>query len=354
MAMSENRPPFDREPGGSSPITALRDLSLASATPAALRVASRIGVADALGDDPVPVGELAATLGVEAATLGRLLRHLRCHAVFDQTAEGIVHTEMSRLLREDHPQSLKYFVQWVTEPWVWELWPDLEQAVRTGRGHFEEKNGVGFFEYLHQQWRESTEVFNRSQTELSRLTSAALAEELDLSGVKTFADIGGGRGYTLATLLEKNPDLHGTLVDLPAAVAHPDPRLRPDGALAARSQVLEGDCLKDIPVDVDVYQFKSILEWDDERTVTALRNARRAGHPGSRVLIITNLVDDSPEIKYATAADLLFLLNTNGKRHTRKGVTALVEQAGLTVERVFPVKPLLHVVEAAIPPGSGQ
>lgn len=332
-----------------SPVTALRDLSLASAVPAALRAAIRVGVADELGDKPATVGQLADALKVDAAVLGRLLLNLTSYGVFAETEDGIVHTATSRLLRGDAEQSLKSWVLWVTEPWTWDLWPDLEQAVRTGRGAFEEKYGADFFTHLHKEWPESTEIFNRSQTELSRLTSAALAEELDLSEAKTFADVGGGRGYTLATLLEKNSHLHGTLVDLPAAIAYPDPRLRPDGALAHRSRVVAGNCLENIPVEADVYLFKSILEWDDEKTVTALRQAARAGRPGSRVLVATNLVDDSPEIKYATGIDLLFLLNTNGKRHTRSGVTGLVERAGLRLDDVKPVKPLLHVIEASIP-----
>ena len=334
---------------GPSPVTTLRDLSLASAAPASLRAAIRIGVADELGDTPVPVHRLATSLEVDAAILTRVLRNLRCYGIFDETADGVVHTPTSRLLREDHPQRLKNWVLWVTEPWVWQLWPDLEQAVRDGRGHFEDRYGEEFFAHLHTNWPESTEVFNRSQTELSTLTSAAIAEALDLSGVKTIADVGGGRGYTLATLLESNPHLHGTLVDLPAAVAQPDPRLRPGGSLADRSQILAGSCLQEIPVEADVYQFKSILEWDDEKTVVALRNARRAGRPGSRVLIITNLIDDSPEIRYATGIDLLFLLNTNGRRHTRQGVTTLVERAGLRLESISSIPPLLHVVEASIP-----
>jgi C-methyltransferase len=332
-----------------SSITALRELSLASAASASLRAVVRIGVADAVGDTPVPVPELATTLEVDAAILTRVLRNLRCYGIFDETADGVVHTDTSRLLREDNPQRLKNWVLWVTEPWVWALWPDLEEAVRTGRGHFDERYGEHFFSHLHKEWPESTEVFNRSQTELSVLTSTAIAEALDLSDVKTFADVGGGRGHTLATILEQHPHVHGTLVDLPAAIAAPDPRLRPDGALAARSQVVAGDCLQEIPVDADVYQFKSILEWDDELTVAALRNARQAGHSGSRVLVITNLVDDSPEIRYATGIDLLFLLNTNGKRHTKAGVTALVERAGLRFSRITPAGPLLHVIETFIP-----
>ncbi|WP_370964533.1 methyltransferase [Amycolatopsis sp. cg9] len=350
MTIIRSIPPGDRAVPDSSAITTLRDVSLASAAPAALRAAIRVGLPDGLGDAPTTIDDLAKSLDVSGPILERLLRVLRPYGVFDETADGIVHTPMSRLLREDDPQRLKYWVLWVTELWVWDLWPDLENAVRAGRGDFEGKHGDGFFSHLHAQWPESTEIFNRSQTELSRLTSAAIAETFDLSGVRTFVDVGGGRGYTLSTILEANPHLHGSLVDLPAAVAEPDPRLRPGGALAGRSRVLAGDCLEDVPVkDADVYQFKSILEWDDEWTVTALRNAARAGRSGSRVLMITNLVDDSPEIRYATGIDLLFLLNTNGRRHTRKGVTSLIERAGLRLEGVTPVPPLLHVVEAIVP-----
>jgi C-methyltransferase len=333
-----------------APVTALRELALAAAAPAALRAAIRIGVADELGDTPVPVDQLAKTLKVDAGVLERLLRNLSCHGIFADTVDGVTHTSTSALLREDHPQSLKYWVLWVTEPWTWELWPHLEEAVRGGgTGLFEGKYGADFFAHLHKEWPESTEVFNRSQTELSRITSATIADTLDLRDVKTIADVGGGRGYNLATLLERNPHLAGVLVDLPAVVANPDPRLCPGGALAKRARVVAGDCLKKIPVEADVYLFKSILEWDDERTVTALRNAAAAGRPGGRVLVITNLVDDSPEIRYATGIDLLFLLNTNGKRHTMKGVTRLIEQAGLRLDGVSPIKPLLHLVEAAIP-----
>jgi hypothetical protein len=352
MSIVRENQPATGGRGDTAAITALRELALASAAPAAMHAAIRVGLPEEVGDTPTGVDQLAKALEVDAGVLGRLLLTLRQYGVFEETGDGYVHTPLSRLLREDDPSRLKYWVLWVTEPWAWQLWPHLAEAVRrTGRGLFEEKYGAEFFAHLHAEWPESTEIFNKSQTELSRLTSAALADALDLSDVATIADVGGGRGYTLSTLLEHNPHLHGTLVDLPAAIARCDERLRPGGSLASRSRVLEGNCLEEIPVEADVYLFKSILEWDDERTVTALRNAVRAGRPGSRVLVATNLVDDSPEIKYATGIDLLFLLNTNGKRHTRKGVTGLVEQAGLRVDRVTPVEPLLHVVEASIPAG---
>src|SRR5690348_11586179 len=87
-----------------APVTTLRELALAAAAPAALRAAIRIGVADEVADTPVPVDQLAQTLKVDAAVLERLLRNLACYGVFADTADGVVHTPTSALLREDHPQ----------------------------------------------------------------------------------------------------------------------------------------------------------------------------------------------------------------------------------------------------------
>lgn len=328
-------------------VIGVRELALGAAGPAALRAAVRIGIADELGDQPMTTTELARAVKVNQVTLGRLLRALAQYGVFAETPAGHVHTATSRLLRDDHPNSLKFYVLWVTEPWTWELWPHLDEAVRAGQGGFEDRYGADFFSYLHTTWPESADVFNRAQTELSRLATNAVAAALDLRGIGTLADIAGGHGYTLATLLERNPGLHGILLDLPPVVAEADDRLCPGGALASRTEVVGGDCLREIPVEADAYLFKNILEWADENSVTALRNAARAGRRDSRVFIITNMIDGSPEIRFTTGTDILFLLNSNGRKHTRETITAVVRNAGMRVVEMRPVNSYLHLIEAA-------
>lgn len=328
-------------------VVGVRELALSAAAASALRAAVRIGIAEKLGDEPRTTAELAQALGVDAEVLGRLLRALAQHGVFAETSVGHVHTPTSRLLKEDDPNSLKFYVLWVTEPWTWELWPHLDEAVRRGRGGFEETHGADFFTYLHSTWPDSADVFNRAQTELSRLATNAVAAALDLRDVGTLVDVAGGHGYTLATLLARNPALHGTLFDLPPVVAEADARLRDGGELAARARVVGGDCLQEIPVEADVYLFKNILEWADEKSVTALRNAARAGRADSRIFIITNMIDGSPEIRFTTGTDLLFLLNSDGRKHTRETITAVVRDAGMRVVDMRPVNSYLHLVEAA-------
>ena len=328
----------------------LRELAHSAACAASVRAAVVLGLPDALGDEPMDADQLAAAVRADPGALRRLLRVLVVYEIFQEDGAGrYAHTDASRLLREDAPQGIKYNVLWATEPWTWELWPQLARAVRTGKGVFEELHGAGFFAHLHAETPESAEVFDRAMTQSSRLSAQAIAHELDLAGVRSVADVAGGQGLVLATLLEKHPDLHGTLLDLPDVVANADPRLRPDGPLGARVRLLPGDCLREVPVQAEVYILKNILEWDDASTVAALRNVVAAARPGARVVVIENLVDGSPEMKFTTAMDLLLLLNVGGKKHTAQGLRNLMKESGLEVRSVRPANAYLHLFESVVP-----
>ncbi|MFI7099534.1 methyltransferase [Streptomyces sp. NPDC050161] len=332
------------------PAMKLRELVFGAACAAAVRAAARLGVADALGDAPATPEELATTLDIEPRPLERLLRALSCYGVFEETGDGrYAHTEMSRLLRDDAPNSLRYISLWCTEPWTWDAWPMLDQAVRSGRSVFDDLYGKGFFEYLHQDARDSAQVFDRAMTTSSRQSAQDVAGLLDLTGVATVVDIGGGQGHVLAGLLEKHPDLEGTLLDLPDVVANADPRLRDGGPLAARARILPGDCRSAVPVQADLYLIKNILEWDDESTRRTLRNVVDAARPGARVVIIENLVDDSPSMKFTTAMDLLLLLNVGGAKHSKESLVHRMSEAGLIIGDILQVNPYLHAFECTVP-----
>ncbi|MFJ9948686.1 methyltransferase [Kitasatospora sp. NPDC091207] len=327
----------------------LRELVFGAACAAAVRAAARLGVADALGDTPTTVTDLAAALDTEPKPLRRLMRALTCYGIFHETGDDrFEHTEMSRLLREDAPNSLRYISLWCTEPWTWEAWPKLDEAVRSGRNVFPELFGKEFFDYLHSEGGDSAKVFDKAMTTSSRQSAADFAEYLDLTGIDSVVDIGGGQGHVLASLLEKHPALHGTLLDLPKVVAGADPRLRDGGAFAARARLVPGDCRVDIPVHADLYIIKNILEWDDESTRRTLANVVLAARPGARVVVVENLVDDSPSMRFTTAMDLMLLLNVGGAKHSKESLVRLMTEAGLDVAEVRPVNPYLHAFEATV------
>jgi trans-aconitate methyltransferase len=336
-------------PAAGSVSMRMRELVFGAACSAAVRTAAELRIADALGDAPATAEDLAATLGVQSRELARLLRALACYGVFAEDATGrFAHTELSRLLREDAPDSLRYIALWCTEPWTWQAWPHLTDAVRTGRSVFPEVFGEEFFAYLHGGAGESARVFDKAMTQSSRQSADDVAEFVDLAGAASVVDIGGGQGHVLAALLERHPQLRGTLLDLPAVVANADPRLLEGGALSARAGIIAGDCRAAVPVQADLYIIKNVLEWDDESTRRTLRNIVEAARPGARVLAIENLVDESPSMKFTTAMDLMLLLNVGGAKHTKASLSALMTEAGLRIKDVRPVNPYLHAFDSTV------
>ncbi|MFD5468420.1 methyltransferase [Kitasatospora sp. NPDC127059] len=327
----------------------LRELVFGAACAAAVRAAARLGVADVLGDTPTAVTELAARLDTEPRQLRRLLRALTCYGLFAETGDDCFeHTEMSRLLREDAPNSLRHIALWCTEPWTWEAWPKLDEAVRSGRNVFPELFGKEFFDYLHSDAGDSAKVFDKAMTTSSRQSAMDFAGYLDLTGIDSVADIGGGQGHVLASLLEKHPALHGTLLDLPKVVAGADPRLQDGGAFSARARLVPGDCRVEIPVRADLYIIKNILEWDDDSTRRTLANVVAVARPGARVVVVENLVDNSPSMRFTTAMDLMLMLNVGGAKHSEDSMVRLMQEAGLDVAAVRPVNPYLHAFEATV------
>ncbi|MEY7978869.1 methyltransferase [Streptomyces pilosus] len=328
----------------------LRELVFGAACAAAVRAAVRLGVPDALDDSPMTVDDLATEVKTQPHTLRRLLRALTCQGVFAENPDGTFeHTEMSRLLREDDPHSLRYIALWCTEPWTWNVWPLLDEAVRSGRNVFEDVYDREFFTYLNDSAPESAHVFNRAMTTSSEQSARDVALLLDLDDASSVVDIGGGQGHVLAGLLEKHPHLHGTLLDLPGVVENADPRLRRDGALAGRVEVVAGDCREDVPVRADVYIIKNVLEWDDDSTRRVLANVRAVARPGARVVVIENLVDDTPSMRFTTAMDLLLLLNVGGAKHTRQSMVDRLTGAGLVIGEIRPVNAYLHAFECTVP-----
>ncbi|AYF26828.1 methyltransferase [Micromonospora tulbaghiae] len=331
-----------------SAVAGLMELALGAARAAAVRAAVTLLLPDALGETPMKVADLAAAVGADPEALGRLLRSLAAHGVFTERGTGrYAHTPLSLALRTDTDDSLADAVLWCTEPWNWALWGDLGEAVRTGDEVFTAAYGSRFYQHLHRQWPESARVFDRAMTQQSRAAAVALADLLPLADAGSLADIGGGQGIVLVTLLRRHAGLRGYLLDLPSVIANADARLRPGGELSERVELVAGDCLVEIPARAEVYLFKNVLGVDEDSSVRILRNAVAAAPPGARMVIVENLADEGAGSRLATLMDLRMLVVTGGRKHTWAGLLGVIQRAGLTVREVRPVDATLHMIVAS-------
>src|SRR5438067_914208 len=103
-----------------TPAETILELSFANVAARSLQVVAEAGVADALDDAPRDVDELATTTGLQADALFRLLRLLEEHGIFRRDLTGRwQHTETSRLLRTDHPASMRSFAWMAGIPLCW-------------------------------------------------------------------------------------------------------------------------------------------------------------------------------------------------------------------------------------------
>jgi hypothetical protein len=90
----------------------------------------------------------------------------------------------------------------------------LEYCVRTGKQALDEIYGMTVFEYLKHNPEESR-IFDNAMTGLSSIDGPAVADTYNFAGVQNIVDVAGGHGLLLATLLERNPHLKGTLYEVP-------------------------------------------------------------------------------------------------------------------------------------------
>ena len=291
----------------------LRELVFGAACAAAIRAAVRLGAADALGEEPATAEELAAAVRTEARPLGRLLRALASYGVFTEHPDGrFAHTAMSRMLREDAPDSLRNIALWCTEPWTWDAWPLLDEAVRTGKDVIADLYGKRFFEYLHDDAPESAAVFNKAMTRSSMQSARDVVDSLDLTGVATVADIGGGNGAVLAEILKAHPNLRGVLVDLAGPARNAPQHLQEEG-VRDRAEVVTANLFEPFPVHADAAILCDVLgDWEDADATRLLSHCAEAVSPDGRVLVI-EMLPEAGQMAVFTEMDLRMMVYVGGR-----------------------------------------
>jgi hypothetical protein len=303
-----------------------------------LHASAEIGVADALGDDPRTAEQLASDVKADAGALFRALRLLASVGVFEQRGNQWAHTDQSRLLRSDNPQSLRAFVRMIGGSTAWQGWAELEHSIRTGDTGVSKLDTGGIFAYLAKHPEESR-LFNEAMSAKAKRDIPPIVEAYDFSRFKRIADIGGGRGHLLSSILGKTASANGILFDQEHVVAQApksDPRI----------EVRAGDFFREVPA-ADAYVMMDILhDWNDADASRILNTIRKAAPKGAIVLTAETVVPENPEPHLAKALDINMLVLTGGRERTASEHEALLRKAGFRMTRVVPTASPYSLVEA--------
>jgi precorrin-6B methylase 2 len=275
---------------------------------------------------------------VDRLALGRLLAALTAAGLLREPEPGsYALTPVTELLRSDVPNSVRMTAVMYGEE-VFQSFADLLGTVQTGRPAFNERHGIGFYEYLGHH-PEAAETFHAA---MSGQPVPAVLRRADLGHTGTLVDIGGGNGRVLAAVLRDRPGLSGILLERPEATDLARRELAAAG-LQSRADVVAGDCFgPDLPRGDRYLLCRVLHNWTDRDAVTILRRIVAILPPSGRLVVVEGLLPDGARAvgggrsaAQTRMVDLLMLVTMEGRDRTEAEHRDLLAQAGLRVVRVL-------------------
>jgi len=311
----------------------------------ALCTLADMGIADQITPgSPKSPADLAKTSGSDPRALYRTLRLLASHDVFREIGDGrFDHSPMSQALRSDAEGSFRAGAVMFHQ--LFRTVDALDHSIRTGESAVTKSLGEPLFEFMKER-PELAPVFDAGMTSFHGYETGAMLAAYDLSGIGVLADVGGGNGSLMASVLQRYPKMQGLLFDL----AHVIARARQSPALqsfAGRCRFIDGNFFETVPAGADAYLLRHILhDWTDEQCATILRHCRRATGVRGRVLIVECVVPAGNDRSISKDYDLLMMLGPGGLERTESQFRALLERSGFRLSSVTPTPSMVSVIEA--------
>jgi hypothetical protein len=290
---------------------------------------------------------LAQRVGADASAVYRLLRALAMAGVFaEHEGRRFSLTPVGALLRAGAAGSLAGMARFMAEPWHSAAWFELTHCVRTGESGFAEVHGAPFYQWLEAHPLASSSL-SQAMASLSSVLAQAVVAAFDFRGFQTIADIGGGLGILLASILRAAPSARGVLFDLPHVVRGAGPVLAEAG-VADRCQVSGGDALSGVPQGCDAYVIKHVIhDFDDSEAARILGHCASGLNAGGRVLLIETIVPETGVPSFAKLLDLEMLVITpGGIERTEAEFRELLARSGLVLDRIVATRSHVSILEA--------
>lgn len=323
----------------------LEQLILGAWVSQAITAVAELGIADALADGPLSIGELATKVGADPDALHRILRALIGRGIFTHRPDGRYElTPLSELLRADSEISLAAVARFVGSRQHREHWSLLTEAIRTGSSVIPKLRGKSFFDYMGDD-PEFGRIFDDAMTSFSEAATGPVIDAYDFTPYGTIIDIAGGHGRLLAAILASSPTTQGVLYDLPHVIVGATSLLQ-EKHVAGRVRLVEGSFFDRIPTGGDAYLLKNIIhDWNDDAALKILRNVRAASASGTVLLLIETVIPEDDSESRGKLVDLEMLI-INGRERTASEYRQLLADAGFQMIRVVETTSSLSVIEA--------
>lgn len=286
-------------------------------------LAAQLNIADLLADRSATAVDLAERLGVDAGRLSSALRAMVAVGLLHQHDDGSFgNTAVSDLLRDESAaRSAAIYFGSVSAP----AFTLLRRGLSEDDCAFDLAMGTDFYSYL----ADHQDLAAHYHRIITVADMGSMISEAYSFGPGVVADIGGGSGMTLSSLLSRRPHLRGIVQDLPEALRDAPANLARYG-VGGRCTLHPGDFFDRVVPGADCYLLTRVLaNWADEAALLLLRNCRAVMSPGTRLLIIDLRMP--PVVRagsFVAIGDLQASAHFGGRIRTSPELTALVEKAG--------------------------
>jgi hypothetical protein len=303
-------------------------------------VAVKLGIAELLKDCPKSAQELADATGTNPRALYRLLRALASIGIFAEEAGRFSLTPLAECLLDPSAKAMAT----MRGDFQYRAWGELLYSVQTGASAFEKVYGKPIFDFFAEN-PEPGKLFDQAMTGVHGRETGAMLEAYDFTGINVVADIGGGNGSVITAILNKYPAMQGILFDLPGVMERTKANLTTAG-LEGRCRVLTGSFFEAVPPGADAYLMRHIIhDWDDEKSLTILRNCRQAMGNGDKLLVVEGVVPPGNEPSVSKFFDLAMMVLPGGMERTEEEYRQLFDAGGFRIKRIVPTKTWISVIE---------
>jgi acetylserotonin N-methyltransferase len=296
----------------------------------AMFAAVSLGVFDALSTGPKSLRLLAGELKANTDALERLLDACVGLGLLDRDQHGYHNTPAaSAYLCQASPQRLTGYIHYSNQV-MWQLWANLEDAVREGTHRWQQTfgwDGPIFSHFFRTE--EAKREFLLGMHGYGLLSSPHVVSAFDLSPYRCLVDLGGATGHLAVAACQRYPQLRAVVFDLPESVPLAQ-EVVGASSVADRITVAAGDFFADPLPGGDLYALGRILhDWTESKVLTLLTRVYEHLPVGGAVLIAEKLLEEERRgPQWAQMQNLNMLTCTEGKERTLSEYEALLRGVG--------------------------
>jgi hypothetical protein len=296
----------------------------------AVAAITELDIPELLFSGALHVEELAGLTKTNALALFRIMRALESVAIFSQPSPFVfANTATSECLRKDAPNSQQALVLSCLSNGngLFDGWEDLGYSINTGLPSLNKIYGHDIWEFYKHHPKAST-VFNEMMRSLTGVMTPALTTAYDWNQFPVIADIGGGIGTQLVSILNAHFSCRGILFDQPhlgaVAISHD------------RMETLGGDFFQSVPTGADAYLLRWIIhDWAEPQATKILDSLYRSMKPTAHLILAELVISEGPEFGFGKWLDLQMLVNFGGRERTEMEYRTLLSNSGFKLENVI-------------------